>query len=70
MDFALSAEQDLVVKTVKDFVENELYPLEAEVERTGELPREVGREITRKVKALGFLSRNMPARSAVAALTT
>ncbi len=61
MDFALSAEQDLVVKTVKDFVEKELYPLEAEVERTGELPREVGREITRKVRELGFLSPNMPA---------
>ncbi len=61
MDFALSPEQELVVKTVKDFVEQELYPLEADVERSGELPREVGREITRKVRELGFLSPNMPA---------
>ena len=60
MDFGLSAEQELVVKTVKDFVEAELYPLEAEVERTGELPREVGLDILRKVKALGFYAPNMP----------
>ena len=34
MDFALTPEQEMVVETVRGFVEHELYPLEAEVERT------------------------------------
>jgi acyl-CoA dehydrogenase len=61
MDFGLTHEQEMIVKTVRDFVERELYPLEAEVERTGQVPIEVGREIQRKVKALGFYAPNMPA---------
>ncbi len=61
MDFALSPEQELVVETVRGFVERELYPLEPEVERTGEVPLEVGREIARKVKEMGFWAANIPA---------
>ena len=38
MNFGLTPEQEMVVTTVRSFVENELYPLEAEVERTGEVP--------------------------------
>jgi acyl-CoA dehydrogenase len=60
MDFALSHEQQLVVETVRAFVETEMLPLEAEVERTGAVPREVGREIQDKVKALGFYAPNIP----------
>jgi acyl-CoA dehydrogenase len=60
MNFGLTAEQEMVVKTVRGFVENELYPLEPEVERTGHVPKEVGREIQRKVKALGFYAPNIP----------
>ena len=61
MDFGLTHEQEMIVSTVRGFVERELYPLEAEVERTGEVPIEVGREIQKKVKALGFYAPNMPA---------
>ena len=60
MDFALNHEQQLVVETVRAFVESELYPLEAEVERTGMVPPERGREIQAKVKALGFYAPNIP----------
>jgi acyl-CoA dehydrogenase len=60
MDFGLSHEQDLVVETVRRFVETEMYPLEREIERTGQVPREVGLEIQRKVKALGFYAPNIP----------
>ena len=60
MDFALSHEQQLVVETVRAFVEAELYPLEAEVERTGVVPPELGHEIQAKVKALGFYAPNIP----------
>src|ERR1700674_2309208 len=61
MDFGLTDEQELLVRTVRDSVERELYPLEVEVERTGQVPIGVGREIQRKVKALGFYAPNMPA---------
>lgn len=54
MDFGLTHEQQMVVETVRGFVEAELYPLEAETERTGRVPLEVGREIQAKVCALGF----------------
>ena len=60
MNFALTPEQEMVVTTVRAFVEHELYPLEAEVERTGEVPAEVGREIMRKVQELGFYAPNIP----------
>jgi acyl-CoA dehydrogenase len=61
MDFGLTDEQQLIVRTVRNFVEKEPYPLEEEVERTGHVPAEVGRDIQRKVKELGFYAPNMPA---------
>ncbi|GBD43522.1 Glutaryl-CoA dehydrogenase [bacterium HR40] len=61
MDVALSPEQQLVVDTVRGFVERELYPLEPEVERTGEVPLEIGREIARKVRQMGFWAANIRA---------
>jgi acyl-CoA dehydrogenase len=61
VDFGLTHEQQMVVDTVRGFVETELYPLEAEVERTGIVPRELGHEIRRKVLALGFYAPNIPA---------
>ena len=59
MDFGLSDEQRMVVETVRSFVETELYPLEAEVERTGVVPQEVGRAIQDKVLAMGFYAPNI-----------
>ena len=41
MDFNLTEEQRMIVETTRAFVENELYPHEAEVERTGELRRDL-----------------------------
>ena len=60
MDFALTTEQQMVVDTVRDFVERELYPHEAEVERTGRVPPELGQAIKRKVIEIGFYSPNLP----------
>jgi acyl-CoA dehydrogenase len=37
MDFGLTEEQEMIVATTRAFVETELYPHEAEVERTGVL---------------------------------
>jgi acyl-CoA dehydrogenase len=60
MDFALSEEQQMIVDTVRGFVESELYPLEDQVERSGHVPPEMGWEIAAKVKQLGFFACNMP----------
>ncbi len=60
MDFALTGEQQLVVETVRAFVEKELYPHEEAVERTGQVPAELGQSIKEKVLALGFFAPNLP----------
>lgn len=60
MDFSLSQEQEMIVSTVRSFVENEIYPHEAEVERTGQMPLELGQEIKQKVIDLGFYACNFP----------
>ena len=60
MHFGLTHEQEMVVETVRKFVEKEFYPLEDELEHNGELPLETGREIQRKVKEIGFYAPNMP----------
>ena len=46
MNFALTEEQELIVSTVREFCENEIYPHEDLVERTGEVPDEIAQEIT------------------------
>ena len=60
MQFGLSQEQEMIVSTVRSFVENEIYPHEAEVERTGHVPHELGEEIKRKVVDMGFYACNFP----------
>ena len=60
MDFGLSQEQEMIVRTVREFVEKEIYPHEAMVERTGQVPHELGQDIQRKVLDLGFYAANFP----------
>lgn len=60
MNFELTDEQQLITDTVRAFVENELYPHEEEVERTGVVPRELGQEIAQKCKDIGFYASNLP----------
>lgn len=60
MHFGLSDEQEMIVSTVRSFVENEIYPHEAEVERTGEVPPEVAQAIKQKTIDLGFYACNFP----------
>src|SRR6516162_9087943 len=61
MDLSLTAEQRLIVGTVRDFVEQELYPHEDEVERLDEVPEELARSIRGKAIASGLYAANMPA---------
>lgn len=60
MQFGLSEEQEMIVSTVRSFVENEIYPHEAEVERSGQVPFDLGEEIKRKCVELGFYACNFP----------
>ncbi len=61
METELTPEQRLVVATVRDFVERELYPHEAEVERLDEVPAELAQSIRAKAIAAGLYAANMPA---------
>jgi acyl-CoA dehydrogenase len=61
VDFELTAEQRLIVETVRDFVEQELYPHEDEVERLDEVPPELASSIRGKALAAGLYAPNMPA---------
>jgi acyl-CoA dehydrogenase len=70
MDFGLSEEQQLIVDTTRAFVENELYPHEQEVERTGKLEMDLIRELQQKAMAAGLYAANMPAEVGGAGLDT
>lgn len=70
MQFGLSEEQRLIVDTTKKFVEQELYPFEAEVEKTGVLRRELIDEIKAKAIASGLYAANIPAEFGGAGLDT
>ena len=50
----------MIVDTTRDFLEKEIYPHEKIVEKTGEVPRELGAEIAKKCKAIGFFAANFP----------
>jgi acyl-CoA dehydrogenase len=70
MDFGLSEEQRMIVETTRAFVETELYPHEAMVERTGGVPLELIRELQKKAMAAGLYAANMPVEVGGAGLDT
>jgi acyl-CoA dehydrogenase len=60
MDFALTDEQEMIVETVRSFVERELVPHEDEVERLGDVQPELVAEIRGRSLAAGIYAANMP----------
>jgi len=60
MQFGLSDEQNMIAETVRSFVENEIYPHEELVERTGEVPEDIAQDIKQKTIDLGFYACNFP----------
>lgn len=60
MIYGLTEENTMIADTVRAFVEKEIYPHEAEVERTGIVPNEIAQEIKRKTLDLGFYACNFP----------
>ena len=61
MDFSLSEEQQMIVASTREFVQQELYPHEQEIERTGVLSDELLHTLKAKAIAAGLYAANMPA---------
>jgi acyl-CoA dehydrogenase len=61
MDFALTEEQQMIIKATRDFVREELMPHEQEVEATGELREELLGELKARAIEAGLYAANMPA---------
>jgi len=70
MDFALTEEQQLIVKTTHDFVRQELVPHEREVEDTGVLREELRQQLKAKAIDAGLYAANMPTAVGGAGLDT
>jgi acyl-CoA dehydrogenase len=60
MDFSLTDEQHSIVEVTRAFVERELYPHEAEVERTGSVPPELAERIRHRALDAGLYAAGMP----------
>jgi len=70
MDFALTEEQQLIIHTTREFVRNELYPHEQQVEQTGALPEALRRQLRAKAIDAGLFAANMPVEVGGAGLDT
>jgi alkylation response protein AidB-like acyl-CoA dehydrogenase len=70
MNFELTEEQQLIVDTTRAFVENELYPHEGQIERTGHLDMDLVREIQQKAIETGLYAANIPEEFGGAGLDT
>lgn len=70
MNFALSEEQQMIVDTTRAFVENELYPHEAAIEKSGMLDMDIVREIQAKAIEAGLYAANIPEEFGGAGLDT
>ena len=60
MDFSPSEEQRQLVATIRGFIDDELRPLEAQVEEAGHLADDVATAIRDKSRALGLYAVNIP----------
>jgi acyl-CoA dehydrogenase len=70
MDFSLSEEQQMIIATTREFVQQELYPHEQTIERTGVLPEDLLHTLKAKAIAAGLYAANMPADVGGAGLDT
>ena len=60
MNHATSHENELLLNTVRSFLDAEIYPHEEMVDRTGEVPEELGRQIEARAKEVGLFASNLP----------
>ena len=60
MNFGLTSEQEMIIESVKSFVEKELYPFEDEVEKNNKIEDSVVEQIKQKSIESGLYACNMP----------
>jgi acyl-CoA dehydrogenase len=60
MDFGLSNEQEMIIDSVKSFVEQELYPHEDDVEKNNKIEQSLAENIKQKAIEQGLYASNMP----------
>jgi acyl-CoA dehydrogenase len=59
-DFSPTDEQKMLVDSVRQFMAEEIFPHEREVERLGEVPYELGKQIQKRSMEQGLFAANMP----------
>lgn len=60
MNYQLTEEQIMLLDSVRAFLDAEIYPYEAEADRAGEVPEELGKKIKAKAIEMGFFAANLP----------
>lgn len=60
MTITVSHENELLLKTLRDFMDSEIYPHEEEIDRIGEVPEELGRQIQERAIDAGLFAANLP----------
>ena len=60
MNYQLTEEQNMLVDSLRAFLEEEIYPHEAEADRKGEVPEALGNKIKARAIEMGFFAANLP----------
>ncbi|MDX1786026.1 MAG: acyl-CoA dehydrogenase family protein [Roseovarius sp.] len=60
MNILVSHENELLLNTVRAFMDAEMYPHEQMVDKTGEVPEDLGRQIAARAQELGLYACNLP----------
>ena len=60
MDQVTNHENALLLTTVRKFLEEEILPYEDEVDKTGEVRPELGKQIEKRSKEVGLFAANLP----------
>lgn len=60
MNFQLTEEQNMIIDSLRAFLEQEIFPHEAEADRNGFVPEELGNHIKQQAIEMGFYAANLP----------
>ena len=60
MSDQMDHENELLINTLKAFMDAEIFPYEDEVDAKGEVPIELGRQIEKRAKDIGLFAANLP----------
>ena len=60
MNYEWTDEQTMLIDSLRSFLEDEIYPHEAAVDKAAEVPIELGEHIKKKAIEMGFFAANLP----------